>query len=136
MSSGINIPLLIKITKNIGYSQKNEKYPTISSNFDKHFIRGYFDGNGSFGVINDNGRNRYFFDIDGSENILSKMQDILIELLDLTTTKRSIRAEREEGKVVTLRYSGEQALKIMNWIYSNATIKMERKYQKYLCVTH
>jgi hypothetical protein len=39
------------------------------------------------------------------------------------------------GKVVTLRYSGEQALKIMNWIYKDAKIKMDRKYQKFLKVT-
>lgn len=116
------------------------KYPNVSKELNQHFIRGYFDGNGSFGITNSksNGctQTRFYFDIDGSDNILSVMQEILVQELDLSVTKRSVRAENKDGKVVTLRYSGEQALKIINWIYKDANIKMNRKYQKYLCVTH
>lgn len=124
----------------IGFTPKKSftiNYPAIPRELDRHFIRGYFDGNGSFGITNSkcNGYTqiRFYLDIDGSDNILSVMQVILVQEMDLSITKRSVRAENTDGKVVTLRYSGEQALKIMDWIYKDSSIKMDRKYQKYLC---
>jgi intein-encoded DNA endonuclease-like protein len=94
----------------------------------RHFIRGYFDGNGCLGYFT-RGK-RLYFDIDGSELILSKVQEILIENLKISKTKLSIRAENLDGRVVSMRYSGKNALLIIDWIYNGASIYLERKYKK------
>lgn len=102
------------------------KYPTIlSDDLHKHFIRGYFDGDGSVQV------NRW--EIVGTYSFLDSVRDIFHKDLELNKTKIY---EREGNKVVTLIYGGRLILeKIYSYLYDKATIFSPRKkenFTKYL----
>lgn len=86
-----------------------------------HFVRGYFDGDGSVSV-NPNTKS-YNFHILGTENFLEKTR----EYMGLSDTKLD-----KKGECYDLRYSGRQnLLKIKEYLYKDATIYLERKKQKF-----
>ena len=90
----------------------------------RHFVRGYFDGDGCVS-------NR-IFSIVGTDDFLSDTQNILIKELGLSKTKFYKRHKESSNNIVEIRYCGKNNLKkIMNWFYSDATIYLERKYEKF-----
>lgn len=97
-----------------------------------HFIRGYFDGDGCItGVkayISKNGQSlHYDWSIVGTEDFVSKVQEIMINELGLSKTKI-----RKQGKVSYLEYSGnKQCKRIGEWMYKDSTIHLTRKYNKF-----
>lgn len=96
-----------------------------------HFIRGVFDADGSI----------YFkkrmkdhldpvFAITGTIKLISRIQQILINKLDLNKT--CFDSTSENGTVVTLRYQGiKDVLKIRDYLYKDATIYLQRKYDRF-----
>lgn len=95
----------------------------------RHFIRGYFDGDGSISVgENKKGHTFANLSICGYEPFLLKMQDFFIDELGLGRTKLI-----KEKAIHSLRYGGRrQVEKIMDWMYKDATIYLDRKHQRYL----
>jgi IS30 family transposase len=97
-----------------------------------HFIRGYFDGDGSWTIRNPNEINKQSkinigFEILGTENFISNIQDILIRDLKLKTNK----IEQKEN-IYRLRYSGNRLSSLIgDWMYKDATIYLNRKYERY-----
>lgn len=101
-------------------------YPDIPSELDRHFIRGYFDGDGSFSY-NPISKSSSF-GICGKKEFLLDIQLRMIDYVGLNKTKiiktKSIHA---------LRYGGrKQVLRILNWLYNDSTIYLDRKYQRYV----
>lgn len=88
----------------------------------RHFIRGYFDGNG---CINTSG-NRRRISITSNEQFLKSLINIFKEL-GVTPTK-IIKDKRSKAK--SYEKGGEGALKILSYIYSDSNIYLERKYAK------
>ena len=113
------------------------EFPNIPESLYSHFIRGYFDGDGCLSVRNRLSRRKshgksmsYQFTIVGRESVLLKIQDILVNNLNIP--RISLR-ERLNSPVKTIHYSGKNVVtKIMNYIYKDATIYLERKYNLYL----
>lgn len=101
-------------------------YPEIPADLDRHFIRGYFDGDGSFSY---NPKNKSsMFDICGKKDFLLDIQAKMMDYVGLNKTKilktKSIHA---------LRYGGrKQTLRILNWLYEDSTLYLDRKYQRYV----
>ena len=92
--------------------------PKIPQNLIKHFIRGYFDGDGSIS------RN---FSITSEGNILHQMQNILMKECDLNKTKIPFRKNS-----YTLSYGGRQQLtRIYHYLYDDSTVYLQRKYDKF-----
>lgn len=90
----------------------------------RHFIRGYFDGDGCVS-------NRVFSMV-GTESFLNSIQIVLIDELGLSKTKFDKRHKNRKDNITSIRYCGKNNLKkIMNWFYSDATIYLERKYEKF-----
>jgi hypothetical protein len=104
---------------------ETEDEKTISS-----FIRGIYDGDGS--VLYDKKRNSMCFQIVGTLQLLSKIQQYLIYYCCVNKT-----ALTENIKGVNhyaLRYRGNlQAVKILKWVYkySNSFNRMSRKYKNF-----
>lgn len=97
------------------------EFPDIPKNLTNHFIRGYFDGDGSFSF------NPEKYKI--HTNIVcasDKFRDRLIEIL----TGHGIDA-RNYGNIVIDIQSKLGNLKFYNYIYKNATIFLKRKKEKY-----
>ena len=100
----------------------------------RHFIRGYFDGDGCFSVIPRSDRNVnskiYQFNITGMYEPLLLIQKHLvsnvgIKALPLKTRKSTI--------AVTLHYGGRNICKrILDYLYQDAHLYLKRKHDKYL----
>lgn len=89
-----------------------------------HFIRGYFDGDGCITSSKSNIK----WSILGTSNFLSSIQDIMVEKLQLNKTKIY-----KAKNIYSLEYKGRKQIKtIKEWLYNDATIFLERKYNKFL----
>lgn len=98
----------------------------------RHFIRGYFDGDGCFSVSKRSNRtNGYSYQLTFTGNLdpLVRLREIFSENLD--TTKVSIKLRKNLS--YTLHYSGRKVCyKILDWLYQNSTVYLKRKHDKYL----
>ncbi len=96
----------------------------VPKHLQRHFTRGYFDGDGCVS-------NRVFSMV-GTELFLITVQEIMIDKLGLTKTKLDKRHKKRENNITSIRYCGSSNLrKIMDWFYTDATIYLDRKYEKF-----
>lgn len=93
-------------------------FPNITKELERHFIRGYFDGDGS--IIHPIGKKSYPIC-----KIASNSIHMLKSISESTNIKFGI------GKDY-LEYYGNNALDFMGYIYDNSSIKLNRKYDLYL----
>lgn len=104
-----------------------EKFPDESifenKSLIRHFIRGYFDGDG---CITNN--NKYVvFHMMGTYDFLSKVQDYFPE--KNMTIFHNHNNESEEIRFI--KCSGEKAIKILKYLYNDSTIYLSRKYKQF-----
>lgn len=100
--------------------------PNIPRNYVSHFIRGYFDGDGSLHYLQGTNNYRISF-TSGSKEFL---EDIKKEL----QVNVSIESHKEEN-TYQLQISGRKQIeKILNYLYQNSLpeIRLDRKYNTYL----
>jgi len=93
----------------------------LDSNLYSHFIRGYFDGDGSLShnTVNDT----YCFSLAGTEKFLLRVQEVLMKECELMKTLLS-----PVGNIHVLNYGGSyQVLRIKDFIYKDATVYLQRK---------
>jgi len=109
-----------------------EKFPILilnSQNIDlyRNFIKGVFEGDGSIICSS-----QTVFQIVGTRELLSVIQNILISNLNVKKTKISINGKSKVNHYC-LRYSGrKQCKRIFDWMYFNSTWHLDRKHNKYL----
>lgn len=107
----------------------NLKFPTeeqVPKELVNHFIRGFFDGDGHLGVTDNISTCR--FDItSAATEFLSNLRQVLREI---ALTNGSLSKETNSN-TWHLRFSGKQVNQILNWLYKDATIFMQRKYSKF-----
>lgn len=100
--------------------------PCIPKNMYRHFIRGYFDGDGS--IMMNSRSNNFSISICGYKPFLLEIQSIMMEELGLNKTKLI-----PEKRIHSLRYGGsKQTPRILDWMYKDSTTYLDRKYQRYL----
>ena len=116
----------------------------IPSHLMKHFIRGVIDADGSFCHYVAEESNKYgtyivqkcTVDIGGQPELLKAIEQYLIENnivnnFDRKIHKRHAEDERD-GVYRTLKFCGRnQAMTLLHYIYDNATIYLDRKYEKF-----
>lgn len=108
----------------------------IPKNLYNHFIRGYFDGDGSIfnnkNVKKLNHKSTYSFNITGNESLLINIQNILCSELKLNKTKIF---SRYPDKVISAKhfsYNGNiNCIKIRDWLYKDANYYLIRKFEKF-----
>ena len=90
-----------------------------------HFVRGYIDGDGSI-MWDTNGR-RGRINIIGTQEFLEGMVE------RMSWSLKTIRGCNNTNDITRqIEYGGrEETTKMLNDLYSNATVYLERKYQKY-----
>ncbi len=101
-------------TQDVGWPQ------TLPDSLAHHFTRGLFDGDGS--IYQDNGA--YVIQLLGNEHML----DTLKEKLPIQSI-RKVR-KRSYANIWDLKFSHKMAVQIIHWLYQDATIYLDRKYQK------
>lgn len=102
------------------------KFPTcIQHNLLRHFIRGYFDGDGSVGVTLEN---QIAISILGTEDFTAKLQ----EILKSEYIKSSICCAKKRSKLKQLVIHGNKSgMKFLEFIYRDSRINLERKYLRF-----
>ena len=120
------------------------KFPTdeqVPSYLLNHFIRGYFDGDGSISYSEK--RNRWIFQIIGTLEFLSKIKDIFM-YYGVSDCKLVMEKRSGHKKIFYLTYGGAIKYKnnrnnyktnnckiIYNYIYNNFDIFLNRKKEKF-----
>jgi len=107
-----------------------EHIPNIPEVYVRDFIRGYFDGDGCIYKAQHNTRHRAdigFNIASSSSKFLLQLQTILVQECQLNNIKLD-----KFNKHSCLNYRGNiQVPRIMNYLYKNATVFLDRKYHKF-----
>ena len=102
------------------------KFPSLREDLIRHFIRGYFDGDGCLQLQNKIYHCR--FDIAcASKQFLESMRPYITAI---AVTNGGLNKESKYN-VWHLSYSGNQVIQILDWLYKDANYYMQRKYVKY-----
>ena len=95
----------------------------VPSHLIRHFVRGYFDGDGSV-----SGDKQKQFCFVGTIDFLLPLQQILVKELNFSKTKLDRRHKDRDNNIRSLRYCGvNQCITFRDWLYKDATIYLERK---------
>ena len=110
------------------------KYPTfLSDELHRHFIRGYFDGDGSFcnHKSKKNGR-QPLITITSTNDFCIECQRIIRELINIPCGN-IYDASCHNGITKVLSFSGGNQVKIfLDWLYEDAELYLKRKYDRYI----
>lgn len=123
------------------------RFPTcIDQPLIRHFIRGYFDGDGCVWVGKrkeyltkvKTGQYRFKtvqnvkFTFTGNTQFISGLQNWLVDNIGLSKTKLNFSKAKETKHICTMEYSGRNNLrKIYDLMYKDATIYCNEKYNKF-----
>lgn len=106
-------------------------FPNIDKALYRHFIRGYFDGDGSVYqyFVNENNK-PVTLTITSTNSFCEKIQEILNDELNIYAGIYD--ASNHNGITKVLSMSTNSSKIFLDWIYSDATIYMKRKYDRYI----
>jgi hypothetical protein len=108
---------------------KTYSLPILDENLIKHFIRGYFDGDGCFKVRKYKNYNQLTFSLAGNNIFLEEVKNILTKYCDLTKDKQLHKHKR--SNIYYLEYSGNVMVKrIFDFLYKDNLVCLDRKYNK------
>ena len=106
-------------------SQQIVSIPNIKQEYFSHFIRGYFDGDGSIHIGN---KNNYRISFVGTYDFLKEIQHVL------NVSTKIVQNGGTNNKSFVFQVMGNQQIyHIMNYLYTDATYStvLIRKYNKY-----
>ena len=109
------------------HKTKNLKFPKwLSPKLLRHFIRGYFDGDGYTGI--NKKRKDAEVSIIGTESFIKNTIKVIKTKLNITVLKK----KHISKGILCLRICGNiQVLKFLNWIYKDSSLFLTRKHDKY-----
>ena len=110
------------------------KYPDILPEFHHHFLRGYFDGDGSinFWIKKSKINKNYNLSIISTKYFIEETINIIKLYTNLNLHSR-LSCKSSNNITTTASIGGNhQILKLMTWLYKDATIFIIRKYNKYI----
>lgn len=111
----------------------NEKI--LPKELQRHFIRGFMDGNGtiSYWIDNRNTNHKKFsFGICGTTEIVTFICNMIDNKFDTHSDIRSRFPDRDNNNVQSNISGNRNIERILNWIYEDANLYLDRKYNKYL----
>jgi hypothetical protein len=108
------------------------KFPDISlfksKDLIRHFIRGYFDGDGCISYRTKQ-HDHMMAVVLGTSEFLNEMQ----KYLPFNAIRKLQYNDKSKSEITrTLNYYGESGLKFIDFLYQNSTIFLNRKYERYL----
>lgn len=106
------------------------QYPKISEEFNNSFILGYFDGNGS--TVKRYGKCvNYSINFTSTECFCNSLKDIFKRTLGISNI-RIVDQSCHNGITKSLCVSRKyESKKLLDWMYKDSTIHMNRKYNNY-----
>ena len=108
------------------------EFPNISSNLYSHFIRGYFDGDGSLYMYKkSNGNVHITITYTSTEKFCKKLKEIIEKELGINCGIYDASCHNGITKVASIT-GVKHPLKVLNWMYKDAELYLQRKYDKYI----
>lgn len=101
------------------------KMPSLDSDLLCHFIRGLFDGDGCIAI--DDSRVRVF--ITGSVDFMHEVSTLINNAINVQAAVRPYKSKPKSADLVISNKT--DAVTFLNWIYQDASIYLNRKYEKY-----
>ena len=134
----INSRPLCQSLERLGFAKKDQRchIPKIPANLNRHFVRGYFDGDGCLSVYDQKRSNsvthRQEWSLTGDPKFIAEIKSLLETEADVTSTV-SIKRYARTDKAVTLRYGKISDIeKLYSYLYDEATRYMESKHEKFM----
>ena len=111
------------------------EFPSIPEHLYSHFIRGYFDGDGSLCLhITKTGRKQSLITFTSTDSLCYEIQSILKQVLDISGGG-IYDASCHNGVTKVLSYCGNRQVKtILDYLYKDADMYLTRKHDKYLSI--
>ena len=103
-------------------------FPSIKESLIRHFIRGYFDGDGTVGIYKNKSDNNYYTLRSGFCSGSEQFIEQLAEKLPCVT--KTIQ-KRANSNLWTLMFSVKDSIRLYNYMYKDATIWLQRKRDKF-----
>lgn len=105
----------------------------LNDNLKKHFIRGYFDGDGSYcPSLRSNGKFQPLITFTSTEIFCNDLQKYLIKELNIPCGN-IYDASCHNGITKVLSFAGRKQVKtFLDWLYKDAELYLYRKYKKYM----
>jgi len=131
----INSCYLSNRLKELGCPQAKSfiiKYPNwLDKNLNSHFVRGYFDGDGSIKIHKNK---EWRINICGTNEILTSIQSFIKNNLNINSKINYI--SKTSNNTWAINISGnEQVKRLCDWLYSGAETYLYRKYDRYFALT-
>ena len=105
----------------------------LPKELERHFIRGYFDGDGGITLTKESLEVTFA----GTEELLLEIQKILMRECELPKTKLDRRYPDRDNNIRSLRYSGRlQILRIFDYMYNESSLFLTRKYENFIAIQH
>lgn len=103
------------------------KFPTkVPDNLIRHFIRGYFDGDGCISVKHNVKSDVPIVSLLGTFEFLQSLIEVF--KMEYTPIKK---CKKNSSNTYYIRFKKEDAYKFLHYIYDDASIYLQRKYDKY-----
>lgn len=101
------------------------QFPNIPEELVRHFIRGYFDGDGCITRhVNVNTVSPHI-EVLGTKNVLEN-------IIKYSNTEPKIKHDqRHSEETFFLSWNKEQGIKFINYLYNNCSVYLDRKYELY-----
>ena len=101
----------------------------------RHFIRGFVDGNGtiSYWIDNKNTKHKKFnFGVCGTTEIVTEICNIIDKKFGTNSDIRPRFIDRDNNNVQSALNGNQNLEKILRWLYKDSNLYLDRKYKKYL----
>lgn len=119
------------------------EFPTedqVPSHLIRHFIRGYFDGDGCVGVYNNKrvknsiAKDVMLTKIVSTEDVCIKIQEILFQRLNIKSSVSIPNKEQEFEKSTRQisTFTTVSSYKFLAWLYYDTDLYIQRKYDKFI----
>ena len=110
------------------------EFPKLQDHLLNHFLRGYFDGDGCISITQRSNRKegsmQYQLNFVGKDSVILKIQDIICKNTGVFKTKLR---NRKNSFANCISWCGRKVcFKILQYLYKDSTIYLNRKYNKYL----
>lgn len=128
---------MINSLRNLGFTKNKTNdftFPNIPKELYLHFLRGYFDGDGSMSMYRPNdGYIRYSASICGTESFLYSIKEYLQNEYSIKFNTNLYKRFNTENCCYSLCLTGKNnVITFLNLLYVNSSIYLNRKYNKYL----
>lgn len=112
------------IIHNKTYEENDYIFLNVPNELKKHFIRGYFDGDGCICFDNKN---------KARINIVSLNWNLLLSIYKYIQTYFNFGQLKKDDKYLRIIFSGNRSSRIfLKWLYNDSNYYLQRKYEKYL----